>query len=89
MKEQQIVILHTEQLVGLWKDKVYPDSGDLSEGFNDYTRKNRPANPQHQGNGQDTLELDPQNELDKKEQVLYVMLVREKSRRRSRHRKSL
>ena len=60
------------------KDKVYPDSGDLSEGFNDYTRKNRPANPQHQGNGQDTLELDPQNELDKKEQVLYVMLVREK-----------
>lgn len=60
------------------KDKVYPDSGDLSEGFNDYTRKNRPANPQHQGNGQDTLELDPKNELDKKEQVLYVMLVREK-----------
>lgn len=60
------------------KDKVYPDSGDLSEGFNDYTRKNRPASPNHQGNGQDTLELDPQNELDKKEQVLYVMLVREK-----------
>lgn len=60
------------------KDKVYPESGDLSEGFNDYTRKNRPASPNHQGNGQDTLELDPQNELDKKEQVLYVMLVREK-----------
>lgn len=60
------------------KDKVYPESGDLSEGFNDYTRKNRPASPNHQGNGQDTLELDPKNELDKKEQVLYVMLVREK-----------
>lgn len=59
------------------KDKVYPQTDDLSEGFNDYTKKNRPADPNHQGNGQDKLVLDPTNEKDRSEQVLYVMLVRE------------
>ena len=61
------------------KDKIYPDSGDLSKGFDYYIQNNPPANPnKNQGNSQGILKLDPKNELDKKEQVLYVMLVREK-----------
>lgn len=61
------------------KDKMYPTSGDLSKGFDYYIQNNPPANPnKNQGNSQGILKLDPQNELDKKEQVLYVMLVREK-----------
>lgn len=61
------------------KDKLYPTSGDLSKGFDYYIQNNPPANPnKNQGNSQGILKLDPQNELDKKEQVLYVMLVREK-----------
>ena len=59
------------------KDKIYPQTDDLSEGFKEYVKKNRPADPQHQGNGQDMLTLDPNKETDKQEQVLYVMLVRE------------
>lgn len=61
------------------KDKLYPVSGDLSKGFDYYIQNNPPANPnKNQGNSQGILKLDPKNELDKKEQVLYVMLVREK-----------
>ena len=61
------------------QDKLYPASGDLSKGFDYYIQNNPPANPnKNQGNSQGILKLDPKNELDKKEQVLYVMLVREK-----------
>lgn len=61
------------------KDKLYPASGDLSKGFDYYIQNNPPANPnKNQGNSQGILKLDSKNELDKKEQVLYVMLVREK-----------
>ena len=60
------------------KDKLYPETGDLTHGFDWYTKQNRPADPSHQGNGQDTLKLDPQDPEDKQEQVLYVMLVRDK-----------